>query len=379
MKKRLEVNGEKVRREREKRAWTQEELCEKAALGVRTLRRLEAGYATLETVKRVNRALQDEPAVEVPQEPAPSSLEAYRNQLNFDPITLRLAPDLIPLAGSLRDRIPAIRRHLASTLGIVIPGVRLCDSSQLAPGQYCILIRETEVASAFVRPDQLLAIGSDLPGEVTPDPTYGMPAVWIEKERQSEFQALQAMIFDCVSVIATHLTERIRSFAHRLLGIEEVHQLLGNLGHPKLREVALPRPDCLVKLRSVLRDLLEEQVPIRDLVQILETLADHPDSPVEEVCERVRHQLAPTICQDYANCDKVLTVLALQDSDLPDEALRARLEPRLEEFARRGLQPLVVAPDAQRRAVRRLLGHRKALVVMARGEVVAPYQWTELP
>lgn len=374
MQKRVEVNGDKLRREREKRAWTQEDLSERTALGVRTLRRLEAGHATLETIKRVNQALESEPAVAIPREQkAPERPE----ELLLDPLVLELAPNLVSLAVPLIERMGSVRRHLAKELGIAMPGVRFVDQTQLPPGTYRILIRGVEVARDAVQLERILAVGRGLPGVPTLDPTYGLPAAWLDEPERAQAESLGAWLFDCVSVIATHLTERVRTYAHRLLGIEDVHELLQGLRAPRLLEAALPHPHSVVRLRAVLRYLLEEQVSIRDLVLILETLADHPDASVEEAAEAVRRQLGAAICQQYANSEKRLSAVVLTALE-PEGELLARLLPELERLQDKGLQPILLVPDGLRPTFRRLFRGRAGVVVLAQSEVAPPFEVLKL-
>jgi len=244
MKKKVTVNGELLRKEREKRAWTQEELSERSQLGVRTLRRLEAGHGSLETLRRVSQALELAPEVPLAVAGPPTSL---RDQLRVDPVTLLLSSDLCgeDFPQKLAERVGSVRRHLAATLGTVVPGVRLRDHPSVPALSYEILIHEHPVARGQLQPVQWLAVGpaellEQLEGEPAQDPTYGMPGRWLAESQRTRAEALGVMVFDPVSVLATHLTETLRRQAAELLGIEDVHYLLETLEQPHLVAEVLP-------------------------------------------------------------------------------------------------------------------------------------------
>lgn len=193
MKKKLGINGEVVRRERVKRAWTQEELSERSNLAVRTLRRLESGHGSLESLRRVAAALELQPEVALtPEVP-------FKQEISFDLVTVEVSRGLLDggpevFLNKLLDRVKSVRRHLARELGFLTPPVRFRDY----PGESCsyrILIREQMVGQSEVHQDKELAVATHqgdqlagLRGERVSDPTYGLPSLWIEPDQHMNWK-----------------------------------------------------------------------------------------------------------------------------------------------------------------------------------------------
>lgn len=304
--------------------------------------------------------------------------------LAFEPLAMDVGSDLVDLVdpsqgGKLWGRMSLVRRHLARELGVVVPPVKLGDDARLKPDGYLIRVREAPVARARVKPGHVLALGPEktlkkLCKDIVAEPTYGRPAVWLEEGRVAEAEALECLVFDVVSVLATHLTDVVRRHAGSLLGLDEVRELLGLLNRPTLvNEVVGPRVG-LVTLRTILRNLLDERVPIRDLALILETLADHaaPERSASDLTELVRQALGPIICRDYVNADGEICAVIIepeQEDQLPAQVAKRRGE--LKKLADRGLQPLVVTSAALRPWVRSLLDGDT--VVLSRAEVLDGY------
>ena len=299
----------------------------------------------------------------------------------------------------LISRVVAIRRHLALELGVVVPGVRFRDNLQLAPNCYVIKMRNLEVARGEVFPNQFLAIGPEeklknLRGTRTTDPTYGMPGVWISPEQRGDAERLGCMLFDPVSVMATQMTELLRARAAELLGRQEVQALLDLIKRAKPVVVKEATAELtLGDIQKVLCNLLSERVSIRDLSRILECLADcvpmtkDPDL----LTEFVRVRLAPNICEEYVNNDRVLNVISL-DPELErmvkqaihrdslgmqlnldphsGQLLLASLAKEVEMLRERGLQPIVLTSPEVRPALRRLTERSfPALVVLSWNEI----------
>ena len=178
------------------------------------------------------------PGGDLPGGPSPEEKEKKKKPesvvqlMQVDAISLEVGRGLLSLVdpnqgAKLLERVTSIRRHVAMELGIVVPGVRFRDNLQLKPNTYVIKIKEIEVAQGEVQVNQFLAIGPEeklknLRGTRTVDPTYGMPGVWISPEQRGDAERLGCMIFDPVSVVATQLTEVVRSHAAELLGRQEV-------------------------------------------------------------------------------------------------------------------------------------------------------------
>lgn len=213
--------------------------------------------------------------------------------------------------GDLLDRITMIRRQLAGELGLVMPPVRIRDNMQLQPNDYHIKIRGNTVASGIVYPGRFLAMDSGLASErlqglATREPTFGLEAIWIEPGQTQRAETLNYTVVDAVSVLATHLTEEVRRHAHEMLTREETNNLIDQLKQkaPKLCEEVLGGESPVIKpgqLQKVLKNLLRERVPVRDLESIVETLGDWGSrtKDLDTLTEYVRNGLRRTICNQY--------------------------------------------------------------------------------
>ena len=214
--------------------------------------------------------------------------------------------------GDLLDRISMIRRQLASEMGIVMPPVRIRDNMQLQPNDYHLKIRGNAVASGQVYPGQFMAMdggvaSEPLPGRKTREPAFGLDAVWIDSGQKQRAESLSYTVVDATSVLATHLTEVVKTHAHELLTREETNHLITQLKEkaPKLTEEVLGGDSPILKpgeLQKVLQNLLQERVPIRDLETIVETLGDWATrtKDLDVLTEYVRNALRRTICHQYA-------------------------------------------------------------------------------
>ncbi len=243
----------------------------------------------------------------------------------LDILSLEVGYGLIPLVdieqdGELLDRVKSIRRQMAQEIGIIIPSVHIQDNMQLKPGEYRIFLRGNQVARGELMTNFYRAMNpgpadEDLPGMKTTEPTYGLPALWIKEENRDRAVAAGYTVVDLATVLTTHLSDVIRRHAWELLGRQETQQLLDNLKetHPKVVEELIPNLLPLGGVVRVLQSLLREQVPIRDLLGILEALSDW--SPVtkdpEQLTEYVRQSLTRTITQIYAGSDDSMAALTL--------------------------------------------------------------------
>lgn len=205
----------------------------------------------------------------------------------MDPLGLQVGYRLIPLVdhtqgGELLHRIRSLRKKFAQDIGFLPPVVHIRDNLELKPNDYRILLYGVEVGQGTASPGQWLAINPggvtlELPGTVTTDPAFGLPAVWVDVELREQAQISGYTVVDASTVVATHLNHLLHRHAGELLGRQEVQQLLEHLGReaPKMIEDLVPQVIGLGQLLKVLRGLLEEEVPIRDMRTILETLAEH--------------------------------------------------------------------------------------------------------
>jgi len=222
----------------------------------------------------------------------------YDEMLNVDLLELEVGYGLIPFVdaaqdGELLERIRSIRKQFALDSGFIVPPVHIKDNLQLKPNEYNFMLK----------------------GVATEEPAFGLPATWISEDKKERAQIAGYTVVDCTTVMATHISEIIKRYAYELLGRQEVQNLLDNLkkSYPKLVEELVPEPLNLGLIMRVLQNLLREDVSIRDLRTILETLADYaaPGSDPDYLTEHVRSALARSISGKYAQADDVLAVMTL--------------------------------------------------------------------
>jgi len=285
---------------------------------------------------------------------------------------------------ALLDRIKALRRQFAETMGFVVPPIHIRDNLQLRPNEYAIMLKGVEVAKADVLPGHLLAIdpGTGQKGVVqgiaTKEPAFGLPALWIPEDGREQAQMAGYTVVDASSAIATHLSELVKRYGHELLGRQEVQALLDEVGksHPKLVEELIPTMVPLGTVVRVLGNLLKEGIPIRDLRSILEAIFDQASNSKdpELLTEYARQALARTITKQYQASDGSLQVITLDprlDRSLADQVAALppgaalQLDPTVshklltgikqaaERVAARGQQPIIICSQAVRRHLRR--------------------------
>ncbi len=351
---------------------------------------LSAGSGLLAWKLAAARKQAERDAVEERASAAAPAAEAFSAPPPVDVLAVEVGYGLIPLVdarqnGELLERIKSIRRQLALELGVVLPPVHIQDNMQLNPGEYVILLKGNEVARAELMPQLHLALNpggaeGELEGVATREPTYGLPATWIRESAREAALAQGYTVVDAVTVLTTHFSETIRRHAHELIGRQDVQRMLEPLrqSHPKVVEELIPNLLSLGAVVKVLQNLLREQVPIRDLLQILEALADW--APVtkdtDALTEHVRRALARTITRLHASPDGTITAVtlgaeseqalleALQRGEAgrvlaidPGTARRMMnsLGRLIERAAARNVQPVVLCSAAVRLAFKRLL------------------------
>ena len=253
------------------------------------------------------------------------SPESVVNLLSMDPIEFEFGYGLIPLVdtnqgGDLLDRIVMIRRQLAIELGMVIPVVRIRDNIQLQPNEYRLKIRGNVMANGELLLDHYLAMspGTDddvIVGIDTIEPSFGLPAKWITEDMKEEAEILGYTVVDPPSVVSTHITEIIKTNAYDLLGRQETKQLIDHLKeqYPILVEEVTPNPLSIGEVQKVLAKLLKENISIRNLPVIFETLADFGKvtSDSDVLSEYVRQALARQITNQYLQSNESLKVVTL--------------------------------------------------------------------
>jgi flagellar biosynthesis protein FlhA len=253
------------------------------------------------------------------------SPESVVNLLNVDPIEFEFGYGLIPLAdtnqgGDLLDRIVMIRRQLAIELGLVIPVVRIRDNIQLQPNEYRLKIKGNEMARGELLLDHYLAMSpgvedDSIEGIDTVEPSFGLPAKWISEEMKEQAEIFGYTVVDPPSVVSTHITEVIKTNANELLGRQETKQLIDHLqeSYPILVEEVTPNPLSVGEVQKVLAKLLKENVSIRNLPIIFETLADFSkmSSDTDLLTEYVRQALARQITNQFVQENGSLKVVTV--------------------------------------------------------------------
>jgi len=338
-------------------------------------------------------------------QPATKAAESVVPLLSYDPMELEIGFGLIPLVdvnqgGDLLERITLIRRHAARDLGIAVPPIRVRDNLQLRPNSYLVKIYGLEVAQAEVMVSRLLAMNpgtatAPIDGIPTTEPAFGLPALWIAESARSEAEMAGYTVIDPTSVIATHLTELIKSHSPDLLGRQETSALLDNVKshYPVVVEELVPGLLTVGEVQRVLQNLLRERIPVRNLVMILETLADaaRVSKDVDFLTEKVRAALARHISAEYAE-DGLLSVITVDPrlESLLSEAVRrgedafALLDPntvsriytsltrQIAVAQNAGLQPIVLCSPSVRLALKRLTERAAPQLVVLSYSEIAP-------
>ncbi|WP_371369004.1 Flagellar biosynthesis protein FlhA [Sporomusa rhizae] len=271
------------------------------------------GYALIRTQRsevQMEMSQQEEKEKEEVRKP-----ENIVSLLQVDPMELEIGYSLIPLVdvsqgGDLLDRVVMIRRQCALELGLIVPTIRIRDNIQLKPNIYVIKLKGIEIARGELMLDHFLAMDSGaafepVPGIETVEPAFGLPALWIQESYREQAELSGYTVVDPVSVLATHLTEIIKSHAAEILGRQEVQTLVESVKQSNAAVVDELTPNLLGlgEIQKVLGNLLREKISIRDLVTIFETLADYAQltKDTEILTEYVRHALARQISRQFVN------------------------------------------------------------------------------
>lgn len=256
------------------------------------------------------------------------SADDVENVGELDPLSLELGYALIPLVdeekgAKLLERVTRIRKETRLDLGLIVPRIRIIDNMILEPSEYSFKILGIEAGKGRLKLGYYMAINTgdvreELKGEATQDPAFGMPAIWIPEDNRQEAENAGYAVVDPPTVIATHLTEIIRSHASEILGREETKKLVDRCAESNkivVDEVMNTAKYTYGQIQKVLQNLLREQVSIRNMVLILETLANY-DSKVSPwvLTEKVREALGKQICLQYADENKKLRVLNLSQN-----------------------------------------------------------------
>ncbi len=353
-----------------------------------------------QTAAAEEREVQEQEEMEI----APAE-EPIAELLSIDELRLELGYGLLSLINEesghrLTDQIKALRRQLATEMGFVMPSVRILDNMQLGANSYLIRVKEVEAAQGDVRPGKLLVMDPRgepiaLPGEETTEPTFGLPAMWVDETQREEASFRGYTVVDAPTVIITHLTEVLKDNMADLLSYAETQKLLDELParHQKLVADLIPQHISLSGVQRVLQNLLAERISIRDLPTILEGIAEATGytQNLTMITEHVRVRLARQICNAHAGADGYLPIVSLspewemnfaeslsgQGDDkqlaMPPSKLQefiARVRQVYEEMAMAGQEPVLLTSPGIRPYVRSIIERfRPATTVMSQNEI----------
>mgnify|MGYP002097369214 FL=1 len=297
----------------------------KIALFVISLALFFAGY----TLKKEQKELginEDGTKAETPEQTQQGPLDVG-DLLKVEKVELSVGTSLIPLAleqegGDLINRISRVRRELALEIGLAVPPVRIVDNQAIEPDEYTISINGIEMAKNFVRPNMLLALNSESKekpteeAEMVKEPAFGLPAYWIKVDERHDAEQKKFTLFEPSTVIATHFSEIIKRNANLILGREEVQKMLDRIKDENkalVSEILTAKPhneSPLGYIQKVLQNLLQEELPIKNNIAILEGIADAISvMGSEQATELVRSRLSPQISQMISDADKNIKVI----------------------------------------------------------------------
>lgn len=354
-----------------------------------------------------NRNLKTKDVKEAEEKKEIKKEENVEDLMRIDMLELEIGYGLIPLAdesqgGDLLERITLVRRQIALEIGMIVPPVRVRDDVQLKPNQYQIKIKGAKIAQGEIMIRHYLAIDTGvttghLEGIKTKEPAFGLPAIWIKEKEKEKAEMAGYTVVSASSVLITHLTEIVKSFAHDLLGRQEVQSLIANLkkDYPAVVEELIPEGMKMGEVQKVLQNLLGERVSIRDLLTILETLADcAPQTKnIDILTEYVRKSLARSVCQQYQNEEGKMHVITLDPKleerisqgvehkertsyvNLPPPLIQriiASLTPLIKKAGSLNHQPIVLTSPAVRVYFKRITEKFiPSLIVLSYNEIVA--------
>ncbi|ADO76718.1 flagellar biosynthesis protein FlhA [Halanaerobium praevalens] len=273
-----------------------------------------------------------------PEEKQKMKEQEIKQLIKVDKLEIEVGYNLISLVlpeqgGDFLDRVANIRKQIAMELGIIIPPVRIVDNLQLQPNTYKIKLQGVEISEYQLFAEKYLAMDpgdtfEDIKGTETKEPAFGTPAIWIEEEQRERAEMANYTVVDPGSVMATHLTEIIKAHAYELLGREEVKNLIDNVKEENQAVVDELIPDLmnLGEIQKILQNLLWENIPIKNLVLILETLADHASRTKDQtiLTEYVRQGLSRQISNQFTDFKNNLNVFTIDPQK--EEKLAQSLE-----------------------------------------------------
>ncbi|MBI3795144.1 MAG: flagellar biosynthesis protein FlhA [Nitrospinae bacterium] len=343
-------------------------------------------YLTIEAEKEMFMTKKAE-AEKAAQAPPSDKIESITP---LDAMELEIGYELIPLVdaaqnGELLDRIKSVRKQFALDYGFIVPPLHIRDNLQLKANEYAVLLKGVKIAGGELVMNQYLAMdpgtGVDpVPGVATTEPAFGLPALWVTEANKERARSAGYTVVDVATVLTTHIKEIIRSNGHELLGRQEVNALIDNfkLTSPKIVEDLIPTVMTLGLVQKVLQNLLKEQISIRDLGTILETLSDcgGATKDTDILSEYCRQALARQITRQYVSPNGKLPAITLskRTEDMVQEAIKQTqhgsylamdptaaqklvdgLKKEMERASSLGFQPVVMTAPAVRLHLRRLI------------------------
>ena len=341
------------------------------------------------------------------QEDIEDGPEPVEHLLVVDPLELEVGYGLIPLVdrdqgGKFLDRIRSIRRQFAMEMGMVVPPIHIRDNLQLSSSEYQIVLKGVKIAGAELMVNQYLAMNPGegarkIEGLETKEPVFNIPAIWIPETKKEEAELLGFTVVDDATIMATHLTEVLRKHSSELLGRQEVQHLLDNLSktYPKAVEELVPNLLTLGAVQKVLQNLLDERISIRDLLTIVETLADYAvltkDSDL--LTEYVRNKLSRSIISPHIGEDGYLKLITMSQ-DVEDILLKGiqktehgsylsvdpgiadsiitSIKKEAEKAMSKNIQPILLTSPLIRRHIRKMIEYFvPSLMVLSQSELLS--------
>jgi len=342
--------------------------------------------------------------------------ENIEEYLRVDPLEFEIGYGLIPMVdteqgGDLLMRITQLRKQCATEVGIIVPPIRIRDNIQLKPHEYIIIIRGVTVARGELMPGRLLALNpgtaqGKVSGHDVIEPAFGLPATWITENMRDDAEMLGYTVVEAVAVLTTHILEVLKSNASLILSRQDVHELLENLkkDQPALIDEVVPNLLSLGMVEKVLKNLLKERVPIRNLATILETLADYGPltKDASELTEYTRQAIADILINPYVDEEDILKAITLgpeveqffnaalneirsaqvqsdlRQMALPPEVLKTlytELGAEIEKLINNGYQAIIIVSPAYRSYFRRIVESVfPNLIVLSYAEIPARFQ-----
>ena len=340
--------------------------------------------------------------------------EPVEHLLLVDPLEVEVGYGLISLVdreqgGEFLDRVRSIRRQFALEMGLVIPPIHIRDNLQIKSTEYQILLKGVKIAGAELMVNHYLIMDPGdstrkIEGVETKEPAFNLPAAWIPEGKKEEAKLAGYTVVDSVTVMATHLTEVLRKHASELLGRQEVQNLLDNLSkpYPKAVEELMPNLLSLGAVLKVLQNLLQEQISIKDMLTIVETLADYAPltKDPELLTEYVRHKLSRSIISPYIGEDGVLELITMAQ-DVEDLLLKGiqktehgsylSIDPKVanpiitsikkeaEKAMAKNVQPILMTSPAIRRHLKKMVEYFvPSLMVLSQSELLSDIRFKSI-